>query len=50
MNYDKAPTFNERYKKELTLATKYCLEKKHNEAKKVLSEILKVCIMIQKPW
>lgn len=40
MNYDKAPTFSERYKEELTLATKYCLEKKYNEAKKVLSEIL----------
>jgi tetratricopeptide (TPR) repeat protein len=28
----------------LALATKLCLEKKYNEAKKVLSEILKVCI------
>jgi tetratricopeptide (TPR) repeat protein len=45
MNYDKAPpTPDEIRNGGLALATKLCLEKKYSEAKKVLSEILKVCI------
>ena len=44
MHYDKAPTFDEIRNGGLALATKLCLEKKYSEAKKVLSEILKVCI------
>ena len=44
MDDDKAPTPDEIRNGGLALATKLCLEKKYNEAKKVLSEILKVCI------
>ncbi|HET7643391.1 MAG TPA: tetratricopeptide repeat protein, partial [Nitrososphaeraceae archaeon] len=45
MNYDdQAPTLEEIRNGGLALATKLCLEKKYNEAKKVLSEILKLCI------
>jgi tetratricopeptide (TPR) repeat protein len=44
MDDDKAPTPDEIRNSGLALATKLCLEKKYSEAKKVLSEILKVCI------
>jgi tetratricopeptide (TPR) repeat protein len=45
MNYDdQAPTSEEIRNGGLALATKLCLEKKYIEAKKVLSQILKVCI------
>lgn len=44
MDYDKAPTLDEILNGGLALATKLGLEKKYSEAKKVLSEILKVCI------
>ena len=44
MDDDKAPTLDEIRNGGLVLATKLCLEKNYNEAKKVLSEILKVCI------
>jgi tetratricopeptide (TPR) repeat protein len=45
MNYDdQAPTPEEIRNGGLALATKLCLEKKYNEAKNVLSEILKLCI------
>jgi len=45
MDYDnQAPTLEEIRNGGLALATKLCLEKKYNEAKKVLSEILKLCI------
>jgi tetratricopeptide (TPR) repeat protein len=44
MDDDKAPTPDEIRNGGLALATKLCLEKKYSEAKKVLSEILKVCI------
>jgi Ca-activated chloride channel homolog len=44
MDDDKAPTLDEIRNGGLALATKLCLERKYSEAKKVLSEILKVCI------
>lgn len=45
MNYDdQAPTLDEIRNEGLAFATKLCLEKKYTEAKKVLSEILKLCI------
>ncbi|MGE5634900.1 MAG: tetratricopeptide repeat protein [Deltaproteobacteria bacterium] len=44
MNNDNPPTSDETRNGGLALARKLCLEKKYNEAKEVLSEILKVCI------
>ena len=44
MNNDNPPTSDEIHNGGLALARKLCLEKKYSEAKKVLSEILKVCI------
>jgi uncharacterized protein HemY len=44
MNNDNPPTTDEIRNGGLALARKLCLEKKYNEAKEVLSEILKVCI------